>query len=221
MFLRERLSLKPTDITFVQGCHNGDQKLLTHVVFNSDPPALLLPCYSATIMTSKSQIMRQSLHIHIDPSPYVSGLVISPKSASPSSESTHFSTGTSRTTPTSTGSDQDEFSVLCIYDFRAADDDQLSFRKNEILLIVKRENTGWWAAMRRGGDTIGWIPQAFVNTLTEEMAERLANVKEDLRFYVYQAEQLWEPEVESAPRGRVCHLSVDSSFCFMSSIGVP
>jgi len=174
-----------------------------HVVFNSDPPALLLPCYSATIMTSKSQIMRQSLHIHIDPSPYVSGLVISPESASPSSESTHFSTGTSRTTPTSTGSDQDEFSVLCIYDFRAADDDQLSFSKNEILLIVKRENTGWWAAMRRGGDTIGWIPQAFVNPLTEEMAERLTNVKEDLRFYVYQAEQLWEPEVESAPRGRV------------------
>lgn len=153
-------------------------------------------------MASKSQIMRKSLHIHIDSSPYVSELVISPDSASPSSESTRFSTGTSRTTPTSAGSDQDEFSVLCLYDFRAADDDQLSFRKNEILLVVKRENTGWWAAMRRGGNTIGWIPQAFVNSLTEEMAERLANVKEDLRFYVYQAEQLWEPEPESASKFR-------------------
>lgn len=161
-------------------------------------------------MASKSQIMRKSLHIDIDSSPYVSELVISPDSASPSSESTRFSTGTSRTTPTSAGSDQDEFSVLCLYDFRAADDDQLSFRKNEILLVVKRENTGWWAAMRRGGNTIGWIPQAFVNSLTEEMAERLANVKEDLRFYVYQAEQLWEPEPESASKFRVRHLYIDS-----------
>jgi son of sevenless-like protein len=103
-----------------------------------------------------------------------------------------------------------------MHDFRAADIDQLGFRKNEILLIVKRENTGWWAAMRKGGDLIGWIPQAFVSPLTEEMAERLANLREELRIYEYSAEQLYsapisrndyifdsEPEPESTPRRRV------------------
>lgn len=109
-----------------------------------------------------------------------------------------------------------------MHDFRAADADQLSFRKNEILLIVKRENTGWWAAMKRGGDVIGWIPQAFVNPLTEEMAERLANVREELRLYEYRAEQLYsapirndyifdsEPEPESAPRRRVSPQNIRS-----------
>ncbi|KXN88925.1 Cell division control protein 25 [Leucoagaricus sp. SymC.cos] len=139
--------------------------------------------------------MRQSLHIRIDPSPYDSEVIISPDSASPSPESSRLSAGTARTTPTSSSSDQDEFSVLCMYDFRAADLDQLSFRKNEILLIVKRENTGWWAAMRKGGDKIGWIPQAFVNPLTEEMAESLANVREELRLYEYRAEQLYSAPV--------------------------
>lgn len=139
--------------------------------------------------------MRQSLHIRIDPSPYDPEVIISPDSASPSPESSRLSTGTARTTPTSSSSEQDEFPVLCMYDFRAADRDQLSFRKNEILLIVKRESTGWWAAMRKGGDVIGWIPQAFVTPLTEEMAERLSNVREELRFYEYSAEQLYSAPV--------------------------
>jgi son of sevenless-like protein len=135
--------------------------------------------------------MRQPLHIRIDPSPYDSKLVISPDSTSPSPESAPLSNPTTRTTPSSSASDQDDFSVLCVYDFQAADPDQLSFRKNEILSIVKREETGWWAAMRKGGDIIGWIPQAFVKPLSEEMAERLVNVREELRYYEYSAEQLY------------------------------
>jgi son of sevenless-like protein len=174
-------------------------------------------------------MMRQSLHIRIDPSPYDSEVIISPDSTSPSPESSRLSSGTARTTPTSSGSDQDEFPVLCMYGFRAADRDQLSFRKNEILLIVKRENSGWWAAMRKGGDVIGWIPQAFVNPLTEEMAERLANVREELRFYEYRAEQLYsapisrndyifdsEPERETPSRRKVRKFSCSSSFNWYS-----
>ncbi|KAJ3561149.1 hypothetical protein NP233_g10371 [Leucocoprinus birnbaumii] len=147
----------------------------------------------------------------------------SPPTPPPSSDSARLSAGTARTTPTSSGSDPDEFSVLCMHDFKAADPDQLSFRKNEILVIVKRENTGWWAAMRRGGDVIGWIPQAFVSPLTEEMAERLANVREELRFYEYRAEQLYstpvsrnenvfesEPEPEPTPRRKVSPQNIRS-----------
>lgn len=163
--------------------------------------------------------MKQSLHIRIDPSPFDPEVIISPDSASPSSSSAHLSAGTARTTPTSGSSDQEELPVLCVYDFQSTDPDQLSFRKNEILSIVKQENTGWWAAMRRGGDVIGWVPKAFVTPLTEEMAERLSNVREELRFYEYRAEQLYsapvthttcifdsEPEPSPAPKhAKVCN----------------
>jgi son of sevenless-like protein len=78
-----------------------------------------------------------------------------------------------------------------MYDFQSTDADHLPFRKNEILDVVKQEDTGWWAAMRRGGDSIGWIPQAFVKPLSEEMTEKLWNIREELRVYEYDAEQLY------------------------------
>lgn len=78
-----------------------------------------------------------------------------------------------------------------MHDFLSDDSTHLSFSRNEILDIFKQEESGWWAAMRRGGDTIGWIPQAFVRPLEEEMAERLLNVREELRIYEYEAEQLY------------------------------
>lgn len=79
-----------------------------------------------------------------------------------------------------------------MYDFHSEDPTHLAFNKHELLDIVKQEETGWWAAMRRGGKTIGWIPQAFVRPLSHDMAERLRNVREELRVYEYDAEQLYK-----------------------------
>ncbi|KAG6333267.1 hypothetical protein ID866_5819 [Astraeus odoratus] len=55
--------------------------------------------------------------------------------------------------------------VLCMFDFQSPDPDQLSFNKNEILTVIKQEESGWWAAMRPEGDRIGWIPSSFVEPL--------------------------------------------------------
>ncbi|EIN14378.1 ras GEF [Punctularia strigosozonata HHB-11173 SS5] len=100
------------------------------------------------------------------------------------------------------------FSVLCLYDFDAQDQDQLSFRKNEILDIVKEENTGWWAAIGPKSSTVGWIPSAFVQQLTDAQAERLQDVREELRVYEFEAERLYE----SAPTTTLHHLYADDSF---------
>ncbi|KAF7303012.1 hypothetical protein MKEN_01264100 [Mycena kentingensis (nom. inval.)] len=130
---------------------------------------------------------RQSLHISIDS--IYSSTVSSP---APSSVRASIGTDTTGTSPTDSMADFVICSVLCMYDFLDTNDpDHLQFHKNEILDVVKQENTGWWAAMRRGGDQIGWIPQAFVSPLTEEMTERLRNVREELRVYEYSAEQLY------------------------------
>lgn len=83
------------------------------------------------------------------------------------------------------------FSVLCMYDFDGEDTGLLSFKKNEILDVVKRDDTGWWAAMRKEGPVVGWIPQAYVSPLTEEMAEKLRNTWEEVRIYEYEAEELY------------------------------
>lgn len=77
--------------------------------------------------------------------------------------------------------------VLCLYEFTSEDPDHLPFRKGEILEIVKKEDSGWWAALR--GDKIGWIPSAFVTHITDEFAGTLRHVREDLRVYHYEAER--------------------------------
>ncbi|KIY46326.1 ras GEF [Fistulina hepatica ATCC 64428] len=117
---------------------------------------------------------------------------------------------TASTTPPSF-QDWPSYSVLCMYDFPSEDPDHLTFRKNEILDIVKEEPSGWWAAVRKDSDVVGWIPKAFVRPLADSMAERLLHIPEELRVAEYEAEQLYN----SIPVYRDPHLyeldSPDSS----------
>jgi son of sevenless-like protein len=94
------------------------------------------------------------------------------------------------------------FSVLCLHDFDSNDPDHLSFHKNEILHIVKQEETGWWAAVRENGTQVGWIPSAFVAELEGVELEKLQKVRFDLRVYEYDAERLYN----SAPISQLHHL---------------
>lgn len=83
------------------------------------------------------------------------------------------------------------FSVLCFYDFVGNEPDLLSFSKGDILDIVKRDQTGWWAAMPKGSLVVGWIPQAFVKPLFDEMAEKLRNLDREFRIPEFEAEELY------------------------------
>jgi son of sevenless-like protein len=155
------------------------------------------------VADSRSQSVRQPLHLYIDPYPYQPVIDISPgpddsPSPSPSSHTSPETAGT----PSPDGFDPYICSVLCMYDFRSNDPDHLPFRKNEILDIVKKEDTGWWAAMRKDQDRVGWIPQAFVTNIPDAMVEKLRNTREELRVYEYEAEQLYV----SAPTHRMHQL---------------
>jgi son of sevenless-like protein len=75
------------------------------------------------------------------------------------------------------------FSVLCMHDFNPEDAGLLSFRKNDILDVIKRDESGWWAAIRQDGPTgplVGWIPQAYVSVLSEEMTMKLRSKRNHL-----------------------------------------
>jgi hypothetical protein len=49
------------------------------------------------------------------------------------------------------------------YDFETQEADQFSFRKDDVLTIVHKEQSGWWAALIEG--KIGWVPAAYLEPL--------------------------------------------------------
>lgn len=88
------------------------------------------------------------------------------------------------------------FSVLCMYDFTDFSDEVISFRKGEILdIIQRRDDLGWWAAMRTEGSKAGWISKSYVQRISEEMAEKLRRIPQVVRVSEYNAEQLYNSPV--------------------------
>jgi son of sevenless-like protein len=49
---------------------------------------------------------------------------------------------------------------LCLYDFETQEADQFSFKQNDVLTIVHKEPSGWWAAYLNG--RVGWVPAAYL-----------------------------------------------------------
>ena len=80
-------------------------------------------------------------------------------------------------------------SVICLYDFSSSDSDHLSFRRNEVLNIVKKEESGWWAAVRGDGSEVGWVPASYVQSLSDDAAERPYTIPEKTRVPEYRADQ--------------------------------
>jgi son of sevenless-like protein len=172
---------------------------------------------------SRIQAVRQHLQISIDPyRPSHGRSASSPASTASPTSSTRASISTSRASvstsntsynPVDTlstassvgGSDWILFSVLCLHDFESNDLDHLSFRKNEILHVVKQEESGWWAAVRQNGTQVGWIPSAFVAELEGSELDKLQKVRFDLRVYEYDAKRLYN----SAPISQLHNIYTD------------
>ncbi|KAG6810911.1 hypothetical protein H0H92_009841 [Tricholoma furcatifolium] len=126
---------------------------------------------------------RQSLYLNIDHYSYDSEIRRSPQSLSPASFETNTNSSYESAPPLCT--------VLCMHDWPSDDPSHLSFTKNDILDIVKQEESGWWAAMRNNDSDIGWIPQAFVERIPEDMVDRLRNTPKQCRCQEYNAELLY------------------------------
>ncbi|KAH9081817.1 ras GEF [Lactarius deliciosus] len=86
--------------------------------------------------------------------------------------------------------------VICLYDFSSSDQDHLSFRRNEVLDIVKQEESGWWAAVRSDGSEVGWVPASYVHILSDHGVEMPYTALEKTRIPEYRADQ---ESVRSAP----------------------
>ncbi|KAG1813173.1 uncharacterized protein BJ212DRAFT_1482642 [Suillus subaureus] len=137
------------------------------------------------MLASFSRPQRQPLRVLIDSSLPLAHCSASPEpTSSPSSES---SLTTSGLTPSTGDPEWLICNVICMFDFESDDPDHLSFTRNEILAVVKMEDSGWWAAMRPEGDRLGWIPSSFVERLTETAVEEPD--KEDVHTWIHNLEE--------------------------------
>ncbi|KAG6842406.1 hypothetical protein C0991_007536 [Blastosporella zonata] len=135
-----------------------------------------------------SQTKRQSLYVNIDPYTYNCDVRKSP--ISPAS-SANLSIGST----SSHDSGATRCTVLCMHDWSSDDPDHLNFTQNEILDVVRQEESGWWAAMRSDSE-IGWIPQAYVERISEDMVDKLRNTPKEYRCKEYNAELLYSNQFE-------------------------
>lgn len=139
-----------------------------------------------SVIMSRTQSIRRSLRLSIDPNAYPFKSTTHQSLSSPSSSG--------QLTPDSydSSSDSEDWivrSVLCLHDFEASETGHLSFQKNDILDIVKEEDSGWWAALRDG--EVGWIPSTFVQPVSQEMADKLRALRPEIREFEYDAERLY------------------------------
>ncbi|KAG4302223.1 hypothetical protein PCK1_001495 [Pneumocystis canis] len=49
---------------------------------------------------------------------------------------------------------------IALYDFQARSSNEMSFKQNEILHILHKENNGWWLAEKNGVE--GWVPENYL-----------------------------------------------------------
>ncbi|KIJ22186.1 hypothetical protein PAXINDRAFT_178279 [Paxillus involutus ATCC 200175] len=139
------------------------------------------------MLNVSSQTQRQSLRISTDTSTFRTRLQSASCGDTYGSPSlTNPSLTDSGTTPSTGNSDWFVCHVLCMYDFESPDPDHLSFDKDEVLSVVKQEESGWWAAMRPQGDCIGWIPSSFVEPLTEQMLDKLQSAQDEGKVWAFQ-----------------------------------
>ena len=75
----------------------------------------------------------------------------------------------------------------------------IPFKQNDLLTIVHKEDSGWWAALV--DDQIGWVPKYYLRVLTPEMATTMRRLPHAMRVIELDAEAITEssPSTQSQP----------------------
>ncbi|GBE84886.1 ras GEF [Sparassis crispa] len=68
------------------------------------------------------------------------------------------------------------FFCRALYDYQTSDASSLSFRKNDIIEVLTRLESGWWDGLL--GDERGWFPSNYVTVISDQEAEAALNGSE-------------------------------------------
>jgi len=91
------------------------------------------------------------------------------------------------------------FTALCMFDYEPDRADTIAFKKNDLLSIVHKEDSGWWAALV--DDQIGWVPKYYLRALSPEMANVMRRIPHAMRIIEFDAESITDssPSTQSQP----------------------
>lgn len=86
-----------------------------------------------------------------------------------------------------------------MFDYEADRAGTIAFKKNDLLTIVHKEDSGWWAALV--DDQIGWVPKYYLRVLSPEMATTMRRIPHAMRIIELDAEYITEssPSTQSQP----------------------
>lgn len=92
------------------------------------------------------------------------------------------------------------FFCRALYDYQTRDTSSLSFRKNDVIEVLTRLESGWWDGLL--GDERGWFPSNYVTVISDEEAELVLSGYEgpqqvqqiDSRVHITQEHYISEPE---------------------------
>jgi hypothetical protein len=65
-----------------------------------------------------------------------------------------------------------------IYDYSADEDSHLSIRRNDVINVTRRDQSGWWRGECQGH--VGWFPHRYVVVLSEVNVEQKPSASEDI-----------------------------------------
>ena len=68
------------------------------------------------------------------------------------------------------------FFCRALYDYQTNDSSSLSFRKNDIIEVLTRLESGWWDGLLN--DERGWFPSNYVEVISDQEAEAALNSSE-------------------------------------------
>ncbi|KDQ62197.1 hypothetical protein JAAARDRAFT_76166 [Jaapia argillacea MUCL 33604] len=70
------------------------------------------------------------------------------------------------------------FFCQALYDYQAQDASSLSFRRNDIIEVITRLESGWWDGLL--GDERGWFPSNYVTVISDQEAETALSALENV-----------------------------------------
>jgi son of sevenless-like protein len=94
------------------------------------------------------------------------------------------------------------FTALCMFDYEPDRAGTIPFKRNDLLTIVHKEDSGWWAALV--DEQIGWVPKYYLRVLTPEMATTMRRLPHAMRMHrarrgVYHREFIFNPITVNHP----------------------
>eukprot|EP01121_Diplochlamys_sp_Union-15-3_P015751 TRINITY_DN525_c0_g1_i7.p1 TRINITY_DN525_c0_g1~~TRINITY_DN525_c0_g1_i7.p1 ORF type:complete len:448 (-),score=108.04 TRINITY_DN525_c0_g1_i7:57-1400(-) len=108
--------------------------------------------------------------------------------------------------------------VRCLYDYDATEDNELSFKEGEILVLIDKDETGWWEGRKENGK-VGIFPSNFVEIIGAEGKPTTPAIAPQTRcraLYDYNAE---DPSELSLKEGEILTIQYEEEGWYFGSNG--